>query len=97
MHPIAAFQLSRFKEQYDDRRWEQVFLALLRQPAILARLSGNAEATAMRLLDATDWWSALGEGGEYELEQRIESALVDKVSIHGVRARHADVRWWLKF
>jgi hypothetical protein len=78
MHPIAALQLSRFTERPDHRRWEQVFLALLRQPAILARLSGNAEATAMRLLDATDWWSALGEGGEYAFEQRIESMLVDE-------------------
>ena len=78
MHPIAAFQLSRFAEQYDHQRWEQVFLALLRQPAILARLSGNAEATAMRLLDATDWWNALEEGGEYALEQRIASMLVDE-------------------
>jgi hypothetical protein len=78
MHPIAALQLSRFTERPDHHRWEQVFLALLRQPAILARLSGNAEATAMRLLDATDWWSALGEGGEYALEQRIESMLVNE-------------------
>lgn len=63
IHPFALLQLLRFV-QPSDEAYESAFLSALRTPLLASMLEEESDQSLPRLLDALDWWEALGPESE---------------------------------